>query len=192
MPQISWQSTTQVLDAIGFFDVRRQTQAPKIRGLRQPGVNWHSLRVRQTQAPKIRGLRPFSSFVNSMLSGQTQAPKIRGLRRFELFHFRVVRQTQAPKIRGLRLDPCPIGVHCRPNPSPENQGIKTEVRRHQRQPCCQTQAPKIRGLRHVTDVEVGAYLSQTQAPKIRGLRPAPGALVNGLALAKPKPRKSGD
>ena len=64
MTQILWQPSTQVIDVIGFFGTRSQTQAPKIRGLRHPEKDSAEIVGRQTQAPKIRGLRRERSFIS--------------------------------------------------------------------------------------------------------------------------------
>ncbi len=62
--------------------MQRQTQAPKIRGLRRWFPAWIVQSVCQTQAPKIRGLRRLTKLAFAFKThGQTQAPKIRGLRR---------------------------------------------------------------------------------------------------------------
>lgn len=58
MTTILWQTTMQVVDAIEFFDMRSQNQAPNIRGLRLLSVSRISQsRSGQNQAPNFMTIK---------------------------------------------------------------------------------------------------------------------------------------
>ncbi len=115
---------------VGIHEPNRisQTQAPKIRGLRQKLGAVAGILIRPNPSPENQGIKTIQPCRLRQRQRQTQAPKIRGLRHFADIAKDIQRigQTQAPKIRGLRPTAHDVEKQYKqPNPSPENQGIKT-------------------------------------------------------------------